>query len=181
MEKSMLSGIIWVILDRKERLIEDIDTDQIYHNAFLHITEVSQMGQYALGNLEGWKDFPEKAHSGDIIVAGRNFGAGSSRQQAVDCFNALNIGLILAPSFGAIYFRNAVNSGFPVLKCAALDEFIAKKALETGDEIEVNFRSGKGRNISKDISFKIESMSAVQYDILKAEGLFNYGKKLSCE
>lgn len=181
MEESVLSGRICVLLDRKERLIEDIDTDQIYHNAFLHITELSQMGQYALGNLEGWKDFPEKAHSGDILVAGRNFGAGSSRQQAVDCFTALNIGLILAPSFGAIYFRNAVNSGFPVLKCVALDELVAKKVLETGDEIEVNFRSGEGRNISKDTSFTVEPMSTVQYDILKAEGLFNYGKKLSRE
>ena len=181
MEESVLSGRIWVLLDRKKRLIEDIDTDQIYHNVFLHITELSQMGQYALGNLEGWKDFPEKVHSGDILVAGRNFGAGSSRQQAVDCFTALNIGLILAPSFGAIYFRNAVNSGFPVLKCAALDELVAKKALETGDKIEVNFRSGEGWDISKDIFFKVEPMSAVQYDILKAEGLFNYGKKLGHE
>ncbi len=57
MEKSFISGRIWVLLDQNKRLIEDIDTDQIYHNAFLPITEVSQMGQYALGNLEGWKDF----------------------------------------------------------------------------------------------------------------------------
>lgn len=109
MEKLILSGKIWVLLDREGKLIENIDTDQIYHNAFLHITDISKMGQYALGNLEGWKDFPQKANPGDIIIAGRNFGAGSSRQQAVDCFVSLNIGLIIAPSFGAIYFRNAVN------------------------------------------------------------------------
>jgi len=179
MEKSFISGRIWVLLDQNKRLIEDIDTDQIYHNAFLHITEVSQMGQYALGNLEGWKDFSKKASPGDILIAGRNFGAGSSRQHAVGCFISLKIGLIIASSFGAIYFRNAVNSGFPVLRCQELDELVAKKALETGDEIKANFRSGEGLNVSRNTHFKAEPMSAVQYDIYEAGGLFNYGKRIS--
>jgi 3-isopropylmalate/(R)-2-methylmalate dehydratase small subunit len=179
MEESALSGKTWVLLDQKGKLIEDIDTAQIYHNSFLHITEIQQMGQYALGNLEGWKDFPKKARPGDILIAGRNFGAGSSRQQAVDCFISLKVGLILAPSFGAIYFRNAVNSGFPVLKCSALDELVAKRILETGNEIKVDLRSGKGINISKDKPLDLEPMSAVQYDIFKAGSLFLYGKKTS--
>ncbi len=179
MEKSFISGRIWVLLDQNKRLIEDIDTDQIYHNAFLHITEVSQMGQYALGNLEDWKDFSKKASPGDILVAGRNFGAGSSRQHAVGCFISLKVGLILAPSFGAIYFRNAVNSGFPVLKCEELDELVAKKTLETGDEIKVDFRSGEGLNVSRNSHFKVEPMSTVQHDIYEAGGLFDYGNKIN--
>jgi 3-isopropylmalate/(R)-2-methylmalate dehydratase small subunit len=179
MEKSIISGRIWVLSDQNNRLIDDIDTDQIYHNAFLHITEISQMGQYALGNLEGWKDFPKKVRPGDMLIAGRNFGAGSSRQQAVGCFVSLKIGLILAPSFGAIYFRNAINSGFPVLRCQELDGLVAKKALETGDEIKVNFSSGEGLNVSRNTHFKAEPMSAVQQDIFKAGRLFNYGKKIS--
>ena len=179
MEKSFISGRIWVLLDQNNKLIEDTDTDQIYHNAFLHITEVFQMGQYALGNLEGWKDFSKKARPGDILVAGRNFGAGSSRQHAVGCFISLKIGLILAPSFGAIYFRNAVNSGFPVLKCQELDELVAKKVLETGDEIKVNFRSGEGLNVSRNTQFKVEPMSIVQHDIFGAGGLFKYGKRIN--
>ena len=178
MEKSFISGRIWVLSDNDNKLIEDIDTDQIYHNAFLHITEASQMGQYAFGNLEGWKDFSKKARPGDILVAGRNFGAGSSRQHAVGCFISLKIGLILAPSFGAIYFRNAVNSGFPILRCQELDELVAKKALETGDEIKVNFRSGEGLNVSRNTHLKVEAMSTVQYDIYGAGGLFNYGKRI---
>jgi len=179
MEKSFISGRIWVLSSQNNRLIEDIDTDQIYHNALLHITEISQMGQHALGNLEGWKDFSKKARPGDILVAGRNFGAGSSRQHAVGCFISLKIGLILAPSFGAIYFRNAVNSGFPVLRCRELDDLVAKKALETGDEIKVDFRSGEGLNVSRNTQFKAEPMSAVQLDIYEAGGLFNYGKRIS--
>ncbi len=179
MTESVFSGRIWVLQDNKGRLIADIDTDQIYHNAYLHITDISQMGQHALGNLEGWKDFPQRVQPGDILLTGRNFGAGSSRQQAVDCFISLKVGLILAPSFGAIYFRNAVNSGFPLLRCPALDELVAKRILETGDEIGVDGRSGDGINTSKNIPFQVESMSPVQYDIYKAGSLFHYGKKAS--
>ena len=177
MEESALSGKTWVLLNQEGKLIEDIDTDQIYHNSFLHITEIQQMGQYALGNLEGWKDFPQKARPGDILITGRNFGAGSSRQQAVDCFISLKVGLILAPSFGAIYFRNAVNSGFPVLKCPELDELVAQRILETGNEIKVDLRSGKGINVSKDRPFDVEAMSAVHFYIFMAGRLFMYGKK----
>jgi 3-isopropylmalate/(R)-2-methylmalate dehydratase small subunit len=175
--KLTLKGRIWVLLDKEGRLIEDIDTDQIYHNAYLHITNISQMGQYALGNLEGWKDFALKAHPGDILIAGRNFGAGSSRQQAVDCFISLELGMIIALSFGAIYFRNAINSGFPVFRSPELEELVAARGLETGDMIEVSFRQGQGKNISKNFHFQFEPMSDVQYEIYMAGGLFNYGKK----
>jgi len=176
MDKLSHRGRIWILTDKSGKLIEDIDTDQIFHNAFLHITELAEMGQYALGNLEGWKDFPKKAQPGDIVVAGRNFGAGSSRQQAVDCFIALKVGLILAPSFSSIYFRNAVNSGFPVLRCGELDEFVTLHQLESGNEVEVDFLSGKGLNLTKNASFSLEPMSAVQRDIFREGNLFAFGR-----
>jgi len=179
MEKTNHRGRIWVLLDRRGKLIEDIDTDQIYHNAFLHITEVSEMGKYALGNLEGWKDFPTKAAPGDILVAGRNFGVGSSRQQAVDCFIALKLGAILAPSFASIYFRNAVNSGLSVLKAAEIEHLVAAHKLETGDELEVDFLSGKALNLSKSISFMVEPMSTVQRGIFRAGNLFAFGRSFN--
>lgn len=176
MSPSTLRGRIWVLTDPSGKLIEDIDTDQIFHNAFLHITEISEMGQYALGNLEGWKDFPKKVRPGDIVVAGRNFGAGSSRQQAVDCFIALKVGVILAPSYSSIYFRNAVNSGFPILRCGELDALVAGRKLETGDEIEVDFLDGRGHNLTKDYPFSLEPMSLVQRDIFHAGNLFAFGR-----
>lgn len=176
MDKDTRQGRIWILLDKDGRLIEDIDTDQIYHNAHLHLTEIAQMGQFALGNLEGWRDFPEKCREGDILVAGRNFGAGSSRQQAVDCFIALKVGAVLAPSFSAIYFRNAVNSGFPVLKILALESMVAGKKLMTGDVIQCDVRTGEAKNLTKKISFSIEPMSSVQHDIFKTGDLFKYGK-----
>jgi 3-isopropylmalate/(R)-2-methylmalate dehydratase small subunit len=172
-------GRIWVLTDKSGRLIEDIDTDQIFHNAHLHITEITEMGPYALGNLEGWKDFPKKARPGDIIAAGRNFGAGSSRQQAVDCFIALKVGVLIAPSFSSIYFRNAVNSGFPILRCGALDALAAEKKLESGDEVEIDFLSGRGLNLTKNSALAFEPMSAVQRDIFCEGNLFAFGRSFS--
>lgn len=172
MRDQILHGHVWVLARADGRLIEDIDTDQIFHNAHLHITEISQMGAFALGNLEGWKDFPQKAKSGDILVAGRNFGAGSSRQQAVDCFIALGITAILAPSYAAIYFRNAVNTGFPVLRSDALDRLSAGGLLRSGDEIEIDLASGRGRNITRNESIPLEPMSIVQSEIFEAGNLF---------
>lgn len=179
--KAVFRGKLWVLVDARGRLIEDIDTDQIYHNAYLHITNISQMGQYALGNLEGWQDFSRRAHEGDFIVAGRNFGAGSSRQQAVDCFISLGIRAVIAPSFGAIYFRNAVNSGFPVLRCRKIDELVDKGRLVTGDELEVDLERNRIGNLSRNFSFDIEPLSSVQLDIFRAGNLFSYGKILNRE
>ncbi len=174
-----ITGKVWILQTNNGTLIEDIDTDQIFHNAYLHITELDRMGPYALGNLEGWKDFPQKAGPGDIVIAGRNFGAGSSRQQAVDCFIALKTGLLMAPSFGAIYFRNAVNSGFPLMRGGELPAWIDSGGLATGDEITVDFQSGELVNRSRNASFRMDPMSGVQMDILRAGGLFAYAKDLN--
>lgn len=176
MRKMKHRGRLWVLLDPSGKLIEDIDTDQIYHNAFLHITDISEMGKYALGNLEGWKDFPSRVRAGDLLVAGRNFGAGSSRQQAVDCFLALRVGAILAPSFASIYFRNAVNSGLPVLRSDDIESLVASGKLETGDEVELDFLAGQAMNLAKGLAFAVEPMSLVQREILQAGNLFAYGR-----
>jgi 3-isopropylmalate/(R)-2-methylmalate dehydratase small subunit len=176
MSANIIRGRIWVLLDKDGRPIDDIDTDQIFHNAHLHITDLAQMGPLALGNLEGWKDFPQKTRPGDIVVAGRNFGAGSSRQQAVDCFIALKTAAILAPSFSAIYFRNAVNSGFPVLRIDGLEDLVRSQTLSSGDEIELDLVGGHARNLTKSIPLAVEPMSAVQADIYRAGDLFKFGK-----
>jgi len=178
MNRTEFRGRVWVLLDERGVLTEDIDTDQIFHNAHLHITDLMQMGPLALGNLEGWKDFPSKSKPGDILVAGRNFGAGSSRQQAVDCFIALGLTAILAPSFGAIYFRNAVNSGLPVLRSAALDKLVAGGGLLSGDVLKVDGLSGRAEVEGKAVSFEVMPLSRVQADILKAGNLFQFGKTL---
>ncbi|MGB2905816.1 MAG: 3-isopropylmalate dehydratase [Candidatus Aminicenantaceae bacterium] len=175
--QAVLEGRIWVLTDRDGRLIEDIDTDQIFHNAHLHITEMAEMGPYALGNLEGWKQFAGEAREGDLIFAGRNFGAGSSRQQAVDCFIALGSRLIAAPSFGAIYFRNAVNSGLPVLGGLNLAGLVEEGALQTGDSVHIDLLSGEGHSLTQGSDFTLSPMSGVQHDIWLAGDLFAYARE----
>ena len=178
MRERSVQGRVWVLIDGTGRLIEDVDTDQIFHNAHLHITDIAQMGQHALGNLEGWKDFPKKCDPGDILVAGRNFGAGSSRQQAVECFIALGVAGILAPSFSAIYFRNAVNSGFPVLRGRNLEALVGTGGLRSGDRIGLDLETGGARILGSDEEVGLEPMSPVQRDIFRAGNLFAFGKSL---
>lgn len=125
-----ISGRIWIIN------LDNIDTDMIYHNRYLSITDIKEMGQYTFDNLDGWKDFSTKAKKGDIVISGKNFGAGSSRQQAVDCFESLGISLIIAKSFGAIYERNAINKGFPVISAN-----LPLEKLKSGQEISVNLET----------------------------------------
>ncbi|NHJ31244.1 MAG: 3-isopropylmalate dehydratase [Asgard group archaeon] len=176
MKKSIiLKGRALVVRNKKNDPIDDIDTDMIFHNKYLHITDIKEMGQYAFDNLEGWKDFAKKAKEGDILVLGANFGSGSSRQQAVDCFTALGVQLLIAKSYGAIYKRNAINAGMPILQADVIDEI---EFVENKDEIEVNLETGLIRNITKKKEHKAIGMSNVQMDIYQSGSLFEYAKNL---
>jgi len=166
-----VKGRAWVITDKKGDLINDIDTDQIFHNAFLHITEISEMGEHTFGNLENWEDFPEKCKPGDIVLTGSNFDAGSSRQQAVDCFKALGAKAIVAGSYGAIYKRNAINSGFPILTFTQIGDFIKEGKIKNLEEIEIDYLSGEVKIISSGEIFNIEPFSKVQKDIMEKGSL----------
>ncbi len=148
--------------------IDDIDTDMIYHNRYLTITDIDEMGKYTFDNLEGFEDFASQAKEGDIIFTGKNFGAGSSRQQAVDCFKSLGIQVIVAESFGAIYERNAINAALPVLICPEID----KLKLKTGENVKIDSKSGEIINLAKNIRVKTLGFSEVQMKIYKNGGLF---------
>jgi len=127
-----LEGRVWVVRE------DNIDTDMIFHNRYLAITELAEMGPYTFDNLAGWEDFSKRAKPGDIVITGKNFGAGSSRQQAVDCFKALGVTMIIAESFGAIYERNAINAGLPILSTNLLDTDI-----KDGEKIKVDLATGE--------------------------------------
>ena len=167
----ILKGRLWV-LKSGDNLFSDIDTDMIYHNAHLAVTDIDEMGQFALGNLDGYRDFAGKAQPGDIILTGENFGSGSSRQHAVDCFSALGVQAVIARSFGAIYKRNAINSGFPIIELPGLpDSFF-----EEFDDIELDLEEGilsKGEK-----SFNGNPMSEVAKEIYLAGGLFQYAEQI---
>ncbi len=177
--RETVEGRLWVLRNAKEEMIDNIDTDMIFHNAHLAITDIEKMGSHAFGNLEGYKNFNQQAQPGDIILAGRNFGAGSSRQQAVDCFLSLGISLLLAESFGAIYKRNAINAAFPIMEAQGLTELKNVEGnflLNPGDRIQVNLRTGLVTHLESNQCFQSKPMSQVQLDIFYAGGLFAYGR-----
>jgi 3-isopropylmalate/(R)-2-methylmalate dehydratase small subunit len=175
MKETKIEGRVWVLTTPTGELYDDIDTDMIFHNRYLHITDVEEMGQYALDNLEGWEDYAQKAQPGDILLAGKNFGAGSSRQQAVDCFRALGVGAILAESYGAIYKRNAINSGFPIAVLPDLNQLFGQ--FKDGDRLEIDFRTGQ-MVLNGQQDYQTEPFSQVQMDIYEAGDLFSYGRTL---
>jgi len=167
-----ITGRVWVIADGDGHRIDDIDTDMIFHNAHLAITDVAEMGRHTFGNLDDWTDFPERVAPGDVVVTGSNFGSGSSRQQAVDCFRALGVPLIIAESFGAIYRRNAINSGMAILQCPGICE-----ALRSGDVLSANLATGtlEVERADADVP-QAGPMSEVQRAIYEAGDLFAYAR-----
>jgi homoaconitate hydratase family protein/3-isopropylmalate dehydratase small subunit len=158
---TVIEGRVWLIPK------DNIDTDMIFHNRYLAITDVNEMGQFTFDNLKGFEDFSKKAKTGDIIISGKNFGSGSSRQQAVDCFSALGIQAIIAESFGAIYERNAINAAFPIIICKELSNL----GLNNGDSIKVDLRTGQIENLKNKKIVKAEPFSDVQLDLYQKGGL----------
>ncbi|MCK4828679.1 3-isopropylmalate dehydratase large subunit [bacterium] len=155
-----LKGRVWVIP------VNNIDTDMIFHNRYLSITDIAQMGQHTMDNLKGWEDFSQKASQGDIIITGSNFGAGSSRQQAVDCFKSLGIQAIIAQSFGAIYERNAINAGLPVITCD-----LVNSGITDGEQISLNLKSGTTVRVKTGEEFQASPFSSIQMEIYEKGGL----------
>lgn len=159
---TLIEGRVWFIKE------DNIDTDMIFHNRYLAVTELSEMGQYTFDNLKGYEDFAKKAKPGDIVIVTKNFGSGSSRQQAVDCFKSLGIQAIIAESFGAIYERNAINAAFPIMTYKSIDSL----KLEDGDKISVNFESGIIENKSRNTQIQATPFYDVQMEIYQQGGLF---------
>jgi len=154
-QKTVLEGKIWLIAR------DNIDTDMIYHNQYLTVTDIQEMGQHTFKNLKGWNDYAQKSEPGDIIITGKNFGAGSSRQHAVDCFKSLKNQAILALSFGSIYERNAINAGFPVLTYKDLSNL----KLKNRDTVIIDLEKGTITNKRNNISAEIGRFSPVQMKI----------------
>ena len=125
--QNKITGRVW-------KLGDDIDTDVIYPGKYLPIIVAEEMAAHA---LEGYDPgFPKKIKKGDIIVAGKNFGCGSSREQAATCLKFAGIAVIIAKSYSRIFFRNAVNQGLPLLTSDLVD------SINEGDKVSVDFVGG---------------------------------------
>lgn len=158
------------VIEGRARLVrkDNIDTDMIFHNRYLALTDIREMGRYTFDNLSGFEDFAAKTSPGDIVITGRNFGSGSSRQQAVDCFISLGVSAVIAESFGAIYERNAINAAFPVVSCTSLGDF----AVSDGDRLRIDLLKGELTNLTTGQAVMAVPFSRVQFEIYRKGGLF---------
>ncbi len=148
---------------------DDVNTDVIYPGRYTYqILPPEEMALHALEDLDG--EFAQGVESGDVIVAGKNFGCGSSREQAAACLKAAGIQAVIAKSFARIYFRNAINLGLAVFQCEE-----AVEALEKGDEVEIDFTHGE--ILSSRGTFRFLPLPDTVLGILEAGGLLEYTKK----
>lgn len=128
---------------------DDVNTDDIIPAKYLHTHDPSELAGHCMEHVD--KGFAKKAKPGDIIVAGKHFGCGSSREHAPIAIKACGISCVIAESFARIFYRNAINTGLPVVSSKE-----AAKSIKKGDTVEVNTREGTVRNISKRKVFKTE-------------------------
>jgi 3-isopropylmalate/(R)-2-methylmalate dehydratase small subunit len=142
----------------------NIDTDVILPGKYLILVDPYELAKHALESLD--PAFPEKAKKGVILVGGKNFGCGSSREQAPLALKYTGVKCVLAESFARIFFRNAINIGLPVIECKGISD-----AVETGDELSVDFEAGKIENISRGKSFQANKLPPFILEILSDGGL----------
>ena len=142
----------------------NIDTDVILPGKYLVLVDPYELAKHALESLD--PAFPEKAKKGVIVVGGKNFGCGSSREQAPLALKYAGVKCVLAESFARIFFRNAINIGLPVIECKGISNEV-----ETGDELAVDFEAGKIENISKGKKFQVDKLPPFIIEILADGGL----------
>jgi 3-isopropylmalate/(R)-2-methylmalate dehydratase small subunit len=129
------------------------------------------MAQYSFEYYPGKENFAKEAKPGDIVVAGQNFGCGSSREHAVYCLKELGIPVILAESYARIYYRNAVNNGYPVLVVPDITDKVSD-----GDELEVNMDTGEIKNLTTGETMHGDAVTDLEKDIMAHGGLIQYLK-----
>lgn len=142
----------------------NIDTDVILPGKYLVLVDPYELAKHALEGLD--TAFPEKAKSGVILVGGKNFGCGSSREQAPLALKYAGVKCVLAESFARIFFRNSINIGLPVIECKGISD-----AVQTGDELKVDFEAGKIENTSNGKKFQVEKLPPFIIEILADGGL----------
>jgi 3-isopropylmalate dehydratase small subunit len=160
-----------IIKGRAHKLGDDINTDDIIAAKYLVSTDPRELGSHCMESIN--PDFVKSVHEGDIIVAGKNFGCGSSREHAPVAIKGCGIRAVLAPSFAAIFFRNAINIGLPFLESADVDK------ISEGDELEIDLGSGSVRNITKNQTYRTQAFPAFLQELVAQGGLMNYIKRKS--
>lgn len=157
-----MAGKAWVYKD-------NVDTDVIIPARYLNTSEPSELAKFCMEDID--KDFAKEVQPDDFIIAGENFGCGSSREHAPIAIKASGVKAVIAKSFARIFFRNAINIGLVILKNSDLPDEVSK-----GDKIEIDMESGKIHNLSKNKEYSTTAYTGSIKELVDVGGLVNYTK-----
>jgi 3-isopropylmalate dehydratase small subunit len=149
----------------------NINTDVIIPGRYCHITDPKELAKYCMADLDA--EFVNKIKPGDIVVAGGNFGCGSSREVAPLSIKASGIAAVVAPSFARIFYRNAINIGFPIFESAE-----AFEEIDEGDEVEIDPNTGVIRDLTKGTEYRSKAFPEFLQQIISRGGLRGYAEEL---
>lgn len=145
----------------------NVDTDVIIPARYLNVPDPSELAKHCMEDID--KEFVNKVSEGDIIVADKNFGCGSSREHAPIAIKAAGVSCVIAETFARIFYRNAINIGLPIIECPE-----AARNIDAGDVVEVNFDTGVITDVTKSTSYQGQAFPEFMQRIIAAEGLVNY-------
>lgn len=148
---------------------DNVDTDVIIPARYLNSSDPGELATHCMEDID--KEFVNRVKPGDIIVASKNFGCGSSREHAPIAIKANGVSCVIAETFARIFYRNAINIGLPIMECPE-----AAKAINASDEVEINFDTGEIKDNTTGQSFKGQPFPEFMQKIINSEGLLNYIK-----
>ncbi len=148
---------------------DDIDTDAIIPARYLNTSDPAELGSHCMEDAD--KDFANKAGKGDIIVGGKNFGCGSSREHAPVAIKAVGVSCVIAKDFARIFYRNSFNIGLPIFESEE-----ASKGISQGDEVEIDADKGVIKNMTNGKTYRVKPIPPFMQELVEAGGLINYGK-----
>ena len=152
------------------RYPDNVDTDVIIPARYLNTSDAAELAAHCMEDIDA--GFVKRVKAGDIIVADRNFGCGSSREHAPLAIKTAGIGCVIASSFARIFYRNSINIGLPILECAP-----AVKGIKADDEVSVDFSSGTITNVTTGESWSAEPFPPFIQEMIAVGGLVNYLRK----
>ena len=155
-----------IIKGKAHKFGSDINTDDIIAAKYLVSTDAKELGSHCMESIK--PDFVKQVKAGDIIVAGKNFGCGSSREHAPLAIKGCGVAAVIAPSFAAIFYRNAINIGLPFL------ELTDTSTIDEGDDVEIDLATGTIKNISKDQTYKTQPFPGFLQQLVEKGGLMRY-------
>lgn len=161
--KDKVKGRVWKFGD-------DIDTDIIIPGRYLVLTDEKELAACAMEGCD--PDFAKKVKPGDIMMGGRNFGCGSSREHAPIAIKGVGISAVVAESFARIFYRNSINIGLPLIEVKGISKNVSQ-----GDELEIDMKNGVLKNLTTGENFQIEGLPPFMVEILNKGGLIPYLKE----